>query len=245
MKKKIFWLTMIIGIIAVIGACKKSDDSTTTTAACSSSLSTTASGTLTGLTSTMGVDNMTGTYSMSWYGATPTAGCIDNGTAVSTMIGYSAIPSDSQNFKMQWIVTSSTSFTDIITYYSDNNSCETVSGYYATSYTNVTVGDNVTTTNTDPYPTYGTKVSYKDTCFMAKGVTDTATTFINAMSNVSGAVTGTELNKSGSGSTYYNIVALNDNHSDDTYDWFYTGDKSTTGYPDNYSSGDGGDVMFQ
>ena len=51
MKKIIFWLTMIVGIIAVIGACKKSDDSATT-AACSSSLSTTASGTLTDMTST-------------------------------------------------------------------------------------------------------------------------------------------------------------------------------------------------
>ena len=61
MKKIIFWLTMIVGIIAVIGACKKSDDSTSTTAACSSSLSTTASGTITDMTSTMGVDNMTGT----------------------------------------------------------------------------------------------------------------------------------------------------------------------------------------
>ena len=244
MKKIIFWLAMIVSIIAVIGACKKSDDSTAATAACSSSLSTTASGTLTGMTSQMGVDNMTGTYSMSWYGATPTAGCIDNGTAVSSMIGWNAIPSDSLNFKMQWIVTSSTSFTDITTYYSDNNSCATVSGYHATSYTNVTVGDNVTTTDTDPYPTYGTKVSYKDTCFMAKGVTDTATAFINAMSNVSGAVTGTELNKSGSEETYYNIMALNDNHSGTTYDWFYMGPKSTSASPDNYSDSDS-DAMYQ
>ena len=96
----------------------------------------------------------------------------------------------------------------------------------------------------DGYPTYGTKVSYKDTCFMAKGVTDTATAFINAMSNVSGAVTGTELNKAGSGSTYYNIMALNDNHSGTTYDWFYMGPKSTSAYPDNYSSSDS-DVMYQ
>ena len=94
------------------------------------------------------------------------------------------------------------------------------------------------------YPTYGTKVSYKDTCFMAKGVTDTATTFINAMSNVSGAVTGTELNKSGSGSTYYNIMALNDNHSGTTYDWFFVGEESTSDYPDNYSENDS-DAMFQ
>ena len=245
MKKIIFWLTMIVGIIAVIGACKKSDDSTTTTAACSSSLSTTASGTLTGLKTTMGVDNVTGTYNLAWYGATPTAGCIDNGTAVSSMINQSAVPSDTQNFKYQHIITSSTSFTELLTWYSDNNSCATVSGYKATSYTNVTVGDNITATGSSPFPTYGTQVSYKDTCFMAKGVTDTATAFINALGNVSGAVTGTELNKEGSGSTYYNIMALNDNHSNTTYDWFFLGPKSTSAYPDNYSSGDGGDSMWQ
>ena len=117
MKKIIFWLALIVGIIAVIGACKKSDDSTTTAttaAACSSSLSTTASGTLTGLTSTMGVDNVTGTYSMSWGGPTPSGGCIATG-GVGTMIGYGGIPSDSLNFKQQIIVTSSTTFTDIYT----------------------------------------------------------------------------------------------------------------------------------
>ena len=245
MKKIIFWLTMIVGIIAVIGACKKSDDSTTTTtAACSSSLSTTASGTLTGMTSTMGVDNATGTYSMSWGGPTPSGGCISTG-GVTTMIGYGGIPSDSLNFKSQIIVTSSTTFTDITTYYSDNNSCDTVSGYYATSYSEFSVGDNVTVVSPEsPFPTYGTKVSYKDTCFMAKGVTDTATAFINAMSNVSGAVTGTELNKEGSGNTYYNIMALNDNHSGTTYDWFYLGPESTSAYPDNYSSDDS-DEMYQ
>jgi len=247
MKKIIFWLTMIVGIIAVIGACKKSDDSTTTTAACSSSLSTTASGTLTDMTSTKGVDNMTGTYSLSWEAATPTAGCIDNGTVIALIIGYDAAPSDTINFKYQVIVTSSTSFTDIKTYYSDNNSCATVSGYHATSYTNFTVGDNITmATAPSGYPTYGTKVSYKDTCFMAKGVTDTATAFINSMSTVSGAVAGTELNQSGSGSTYYNIWALNDNHTANAYDYLFTGPKSTSGYPDNYTVGsDSGDSNYQ
>ncbi len=240
MKKIIFWLTMIVGIIAVIGACKKSDDSTTTTAACSSSLSTTASGTLTGMTSTMGVDNMTGTYSLSWEAATPTAGCIDNGTQIALIIGYYAAPSDTRNFKYQVIVTSSTSFTDIKTYYSDNNSCATVSGYHATSYTEFSAGDNITIVSApSPYPDYGTKVSYKATCFMAKGVTDTATAFLNAMSTVSGAVTGTELNQEDSGSTYYNIMALYDNRTEVAYDMFFVGPKSTSAYPDNYSSSSG------
>ncbi len=244
MKKIIFWLALIVGIIAVIGACKKSDDSTTTAAACSSSLSTTASGTITDMTSTMGVDNMTGTYNLSWQGATPTAGCIST-SAVGTMIGYGGIPSDSLNFKNQLIVTSSTSFTELVTYYSDNNSCATVSGYHATSNTNFTVGDNITmATAPSPYPTYGTKVSYKATCFMAKGVTDTATAFLNSMSTVIGAVTGTELNQEDNGNTYLNIMAVNDNHTSSVYDWIFVGPKSTSAYPDNYSSSSG-DVMWQ
>ena len=190
---------------------------------------------------------MTGTYNVLWGGTTPTAGCIDNGTAISTLIGYNSFPSDSLNFKYQVIVTSSTSFTDITTYYSDNNSCATVSGYHATSYSEFSVGDNVTVVSPEsPFPTYGTKVSYKDTCFMAKGVTDTATAFINSMSTVSGAVAGTELNQSGSGSTYYNIWALNDNHTANAYDYLFTGPKSTSGYPDNYTVGsDSGDSNYQ
>ena len=188
---------------------------------------------------------MTGTYSLSWEAATPTAGCIDNGTVIALIIGYDAAPSDTINFKYQVIVTSSTSFTTLYTYYSDNNSCATVSGYHATSYSEFSVGDNITIVDAEnPFPDYGTKVSYKDTCFMAKGVTDTATAWINALSYVSGAVTGTEINKEGSGNTYYNIMALNDNHSGTTYDWFYLGPKLTTGYPDNYSDRDS-DAMYQ
>ena len=251
MKNIISLLVLICSVAVIIVSCAKKDDSTTptpttttTAAACSSSLSTTASGTLTGLKTTMGVDNVTGTYNLSWQGATPTAGCITSG-AVTEMIGYGGIPSDSLNFKYQYIVTSSTSFTEIATYYSDNNSCATVSGYHATSYTNFTAGDNITIADApSPYPDYGTKVSYKATCFMAKGVTDTATAFINAMGNVSGAVTGTELNKEDNGDTYYNIMTVNDNHTSSVYDWLFVGPKSTSAYPDNYSSSSG-DVMWQ
>ena len=119
MQKLLFWLVLIVGTVALIGSCAKPNDSTTTTtaAACSSSLSTTASGTLTDMPTTMGVDNVTGTYNLSWQGATPTAGCIDNGTVIAQIIGYDAAPSDTINFKYQVIVTSSTSFIDIKTYY--------------------------------------------------------------------------------------------------------------------------------
>ena len=52
------------------------------------------------MTTTMGVDNVTGTYNIAWQGATPSAGCLSTG-AVTEMIGFGGIPSDSQNFKLQ------------------------------------------------------------------------------------------------------------------------------------------------
>jgi len=79
---------------------------------------------------------------------------------------------------------------------------------------------------------------------MAKGVTDTATAFLNAMPTVSGAVTGTELNQEDSGSTYNNIMALYDNRTEVAYDMLFVGPKSTSAYPDNYSSDDS-DEMYQ
>ena len=39
-------------------------------------------------------------------------------------------------------------------------------------------------------------------------------------------------------------MALNDNHSGTTYDWFYLGEESTSDYPDNYSDRDS-DAMYQ
>ena len=78
---------------------------------------------------------------------------------------------------------------------------------------------------------------------MAKGVTDTATAFINSMSHISGAVTGTELNQDDDGETYYNIMALVDNHTGITYDLLFVGEKSTRAYPDNYTSSS--DILYQ
>ena len=161
------------------------------------------------------------------------------------MITYTAIPSDSLNFKMQKIVTSSTSFTELTTFYSDNNTCNTVSGYYAKSFTAFSKGDNITIASApSPYPNYATKITYVESCFIAKGITDTATTFLNSMSGVSGVVTGTEHVQAGNESTYYNIATLNDNLSNTSYNWFYFGPQSTSAYPDNFSTSSG-DVMWQ
>ena len=86
MKKIIFRLTMIVGIIAVVGACKKSDESSSSDATASTvtSCSDTASGSITGIDN----QSVSGTYIlMLKYAGTPgvdnSTGCADKATLLS------------------------------------------------------------------------------------------------------------------------------------------------------------------
>ena len=97
MKKILFWLVLIVGIVVLIGSCKKDDDVTTTTTSCAGSTSFT---TISSCSSTAdggiaGIDNAThsGTYSAyhvygisGGYSVDNSTDCIDN----STLLGYLA-----------------------------------------------------------------------------------------------------------------------------------------------------------
>ena len=100
MKKIIFRFTLIVGIIAVVGACKKSDDSSTAataTATCAgmpvatvSTCSDTASGSITGLdnSSLSGVYDPYHHFGISGTaGVDNTTGCISNSSLLAILGG--------------------------------------------------------------------------------------------------------------------------------------------------------------
>ena len=73
MKKVLINLTLILGLVTFIGACKSSDDSSAATAITPGDIAgagTPASGTITGN------DNLTGTFQLSWYGHESSGGCV-------------------------------------------------------------------------------------------------------------------------------------------------------------------------
>ena len=153
MKKVLINLTLIAGLVAVIGACKSSDDSSAATAGNIAGTGTTASGTITGN------DNLTGVFYNSWYGQEPSGGCIDNSTALAA---HSYLASDTLSFKKMWIVTGSSSYTDSEVQYSDT-ACTTMTSYFNRMADNVTIGSLVTglTAGSSPaFPTSAYKVSY-------------------------------------------------------------------------------------
>ena len=195
MKKALIYFTLIVGIIAFIGACKKSDDSSTAaTTSCAgvtgwteaTSCSGTASGSITG------IDNLTfsGSYSknnigayMGW-GVDNSTGCVDNTTMVSGFsMGSASAPTGTNSMIWEWVVTSSSSFAQNYKFYSDT-SCQTEIATLTLGYTDFTVGDNVTGLTTsvgsNTYPSSATKVSYKQSCTGMKASTDAGATFLTA-----------------------------------------------------------------
>ena len=98
MKKIFFWFTLIVGIIAVMGACKSSDDESTTSAKCAgmtvaevTTCTDTPSGSITGIdNSTMsGVYNPYHVHGISglYAGVDNTTGCISNSSLLAILGG--------------------------------------------------------------------------------------------------------------------------------------------------------------
>ena len=121
MKKLLFWMVLIVGIVALIGSCAKKDEET---AASTSVTSTTASGSI-----TVGSETLSGTY---------VSEC--NTTQFAAAAGTSMFPSDVKSGKTVIVVTSDTTISDEMLMYTDT-SCSTPSLSYKNVRDNVTVGD--------------------------------------------------------------------------------------------------------
>ena len=215
MKKLLFWVVLIVGVIAVIGACSKSDDSKSSDDATASvtSCSDTASGSITGIDN----QSVSGTYSvmLQYVGY----GDIDNDTGCTTntdiLAGFSNhVASGAASFNYFKIVTSSTTFAVNIKSYSDN-ACSSEMASLVIGYTDVTIVDNVTglTTGDASNGTTGTKATAKQYCMKGKGTTDNGTAWLNTYTSGSSLtyVTGVERIDAASGATYYHLW-----HSDNT-----------------------------
>ena len=239
---------MIVGIIAIIGACKKSeDDSSTTSAKCAgisveevTTCTDTPSGSITGIdNSTMSgvydpyhVHGISGLYA----GVDNTTGCISNSSLLAILGG----PTGTASVITNTAVTSSSSMAARHKYYSDT-SCSTEIASISFGYTDVTLADNVTGLSTsvdgDTYPSTATQVTYKKSCFIAKGSTAAGVTYINNLfSNMLTMDVGTEYKCQNSGSTKYNLMKVLDTSAlsvgTDSI-WYF--EDSSTAYPTDWT----------
>ena len=240
MKKIIFWTALISVLGLLIGACAKRDDDTAVTQWTVSCDDMTASGSI-----TIGSDTASGTYLVltgnDFYNSRPATGC----NATTRHYGS---PTGTQSVLQKRIVTSSTSFLDHVSYYSDT-ACTSRLGYIDKKYSNLSVGDQVSGLDSSSgRPTSGYRVTYNPDCAKIMGDTDATTAAFNSTwSNdlkLELLTTGTEKVFSLGfvagqlGSTNYSIWGAGDNGT--TYS-FYSARGGSAGYePSDWDDNSGG-----
>ena len=245
MKKIIFWLTMIVGIIAVIGACKKSDDSTTTTTSCAgdntftiaSSCSDTVSGSITG------IDNasLSGTFSsfhiygiQGGYSVDNSTDCIDNSTLLGYLANSIGYPTGTASYITNYFVTSSSTFGQRYKFFSDSG-CSTETASVVFGYDDLSNGGRASGLNTSKGPSTASKLTYNLSCAKMKGSTAAGVTWIKTMLNGTDPTVGTEYtcdvgtnaryalmfvdNSSGSALAYGNIIYFEESETAVPSDW--------------------------
>ena len=249
MKKIIFWTALISVLGLLIGACAKRDDDTATTPFTVSCEDTTASGSI-----TIGSDTVSGTYLVqTWedsFLSRPATGC--NATTE-----YWGAPTGTQSVLVKRIVTSSTSFVDHESYYSDT-ACTSRLGYIEKKFSNLSVGEQVTGLGTPAAglrPSSGYRVTYNPDCAKIMGDTDAAAAALNnswsSDLRLELLTTGTEKvislgsdynDMTSLGHTNYSIWGAGDNGT--TYS-FYSARGGSAGYePSDWDDNSGG-ATFQ
>jgi len=248
MKKLLFWMVLIVGIVALIGSCAKKDDDTAATADnATTPTSTSSSFTCTAVTSCSAtasgsfyVDNNTLSGIYDNYHAFAVIGMtgFDNSTGCMSYSSYipSGAPTGTQSLIIQDVITSSTSFATKQVYYSDT-ACSSEIFSFVTGYNEVSVGDNVTGLTTSvgssTYPSSASKVTYKESCSELKGTTDVGTAYLNTMLSTSWVTTGETHTCQGSGATKYALWA--GDNSSVLWERLHT-ETSSTAYPTDWSS---------
>ncbi len=246
MKKIIFWTALISILGLLIGACSKRSAEDATTAFVESCDDTTASGSI-----TIGSDTASGPYlhltSNESYNSLPATGCSQSaydGTDLTLPPGHNSI-------LRKKIITSSTSFVDHVSYYSDT-ACTSRLGYLEKKYSNLSVGDTVSglDNSSGGRPTSGYRVTYKPKCAKIMADTDAAMVTFNtayaAFFHIYPMSTGTEKAFCETWAcqvqTYYSIWGAGDNGT--TFS-IYQAMGGSAGYdPSDWDANSGG-MTFQ
>jgi hypothetical protein len=191
-------------------------------------------------------DNVSGSFYFSYRDETHSNGCTNNTTFVGTTLAGS-IPSGTLGYKKIITITSSTSFTKADHWFSDTD-CTVGTGWFATGYDNVSVGDNITIAGWPdageaaqfvPYATKFDNYTAENYCMLAE--TDAIKSFISSLYYQTVTVgTGHSISES---STKSAIMVYLDNVSGSTKNWlnFKSHDNTTT--PDNWTT-QGGHILY-
>jgi len=136
MKKLLFWMVLIVGIVALIGSCAKKDEESAASAAADNTTSTTSTTKYMSTTTTasgsitMGDDTLSGVYASE---------CLTSASTIAIFVNANVWPSEVKAYGNVFVVTGSDNIS-IELYTFTDTSCSTSSMSYKTVSDNVTVG---------------------------------------------------------------------------------------------------------
>ena len=185
MKKLLFWMVLIVGIVVLLGSCAKKDDATTAATTCVTS--TTASG-----STTVGSQTLSGVY---------VSECDTTQFQAAANTYY--FPADTLSGRAVIVVTGDTSFSDEMHMFTDT-SCSTRSGTIKNGRDNVTVGS----ASGDYYTVTYDSSSFKVTAHTAVARDNLTANLIGNISDIDLTTLGTEFSSTGSSSAYKNVWSV-------------------------------------
>ena len=256
MKKILFWLVLIVGIVVLIGSCKKDEEYTTATpTSCggdstktiASSCSGTASGSITG------IDNasLSGTFSpfhiygiQGGYSVDNSTDCIDNSTFIESWANTLGYPTGATSAIVNHVVTSSSTFAERFKFYSDSG-CSTELASVVFGYDDLSNGGRASGLSTTisgksgTYPSSASKLTYNLSCVKLKGSTAAGVTWIKTLLNGTDPTVGTEYTCDvGTNARYALMFVDNSSGSALAYGNVVYFEESETAVPDDWSDPD-------
>ena len=183
MKKLLFWMVLIVGIVALIGSCAKKEEEDSAASICATN--TTASGSI-----TVGSETMSGVYLSTCN------------TGIAASAGTQIFPSDVKSGYMALVVTGDAAISEEFLMYTDTT-CSTPSLTFKNGRTDFTVGS----ASGSNYA-----VTYKASAVKVKPSTDAAKSHMDSFATSTGQsltfTVGSETSVTDSGSTKYNLVSV-------------------------------------
>lgn len=217
MKKILFWMVLIVGIMALMGSCKKDENAAATSGGCTVVNSCSATASADNITGIAG-GWMSGTYDkLITFANPPLSYAIDNTTGCVSEASLLSGPTGTSSLQFQTVITGANTYAERSAFYSDS-SCSSPILTYTFGKSDLTLGADLSGLSVSGYPSTATKFTYKNSCYEIYPYNEAGATYINTTFAAAGITTvaGTKLLCQDNGNTYHGLLNISDSTWDGT-----------------------------
>ena len=211
-------MVLIVGIVALIGSCKKDENKAAATGGCTVVNSCSATASTDNITGIAGPGWMSGTYDkLITFANPPLSYAIDNTTGCVSEASLLSGPTGTSSLQYQTVITGANSYAERVAFYSDS-SCSSPNLTYTFGKSDLTLGVDLSGLSVSGKPSTATKFTYKNSCYEIYPYNEAGATYINTAFAAAGITTvaGTKLLCQDNGDTEHGLLHISDSTWDGT-----------------------------